>query len=77
MTAKQYKQHQRNIRDNGLRYTLERASASDSQILRELDRLAKQTDMLQWRSNWIAQNETAPANVIKLTSPCLKTNLSL
>jgi hypothetical protein len=77
MTRTQYKLHQRNIRDNGWRYTLERASANDSQILRELDRIAKQTDMLQWRCNWIAQKETAPANVVKLTSPCLKTNLSL
>jgi hypothetical protein len=77
MTRKQYKQHQRNIRDNGMRYTLERASDSDSKTLMQLDRLAKQTDMLQWRCNWIAQRETTPANVIRLTSPFLKTAHSL
>lgn len=71
MTRTQYTQHQRNIRDNGLRYVLAHVNVPDSYILAKLDILAHQEDLLAWRARWITQSDTTRANVIRLTSPLL------
>ena len=71
MTRTQYKLHRRNIRDNGLHYTLARASDSDSITLTKLYILAGMEDFLARRAAWIAQSDTTRANVIRLTSPLL------
>jgi hypothetical protein len=71
MTRTQYKLHQRCIRDNGLRYTLEHVSVGDSYTLAKLHLLANMDDMLAWRVRWINQSDTTRANVIRLTSPLL------
>ena len=72
MTRTQYKLHQRCIRDNGLRYTLEHVSARDRRTLASLELLASREDMLALRQHWIKKNDgTTRANIIKLTSPLL------
>jgi hypothetical protein len=71
MNRAQYNQHQRNIRDNGLRYVLAHVSLHESYILAKLDLLAHQEDLLAWRVRWIGQGDTTRANVIRLTSPLL------
>ena len=71
MNRTQYTQHQRNIRDNGIRYVLAHVSLHESYILAKLDILAHQDDLLAWRARWITQSDTTRANVIRLTSPLL------
>ena len=71
MNRTQYTQHQRNIRDNGLRYVLEHVSLHESYILAKLDILANQDDLLALRARWINQTDSTPASVIRLTSPLL------
>ena len=68
MTRNEYRLHRRNIRDNGLRYTLAHVSKSDSWTLAKLDLIANSQDLLEWRVRWIRQPDTSRANIIRLTS---------
>lgn len=69
MTRTEYRAHMRNIKDNGLRYTLTQVDKATSYTLVKLDILANMEDFLAMRARWIQQNAGTRKNIIKLTSP--------
>jgi len=71
MTKIEYKLHQRSIKDNGLQYTINHVDKATGYKLAKLDILANQADLLAWRVQWLANPDTSPKNIIKLTSPIL------
>ena len=68
MTKQEYKTYRRSMRDNGANYTISHAPKFDSWILAKLDILANMQDLLELRVRWLANPDTNPKNIIKLTS---------
>ena len=69
MNRTEYRAHLRNIKDNGLQYTINHADKATGYTLAKLDILANQVDLLAWRVRLIALPDTTRKNIIKLTSP--------
>jgi hypothetical protein len=68
MTKQEYKTYRRSMRDNGANYTISHAPKFDSWTLAKLDILANMQDLLELRVRWLANPDTNPKNIIKLTS---------
>ena len=68
MNRNTYNAYRRNIRANGLTYTLRHAPTVDGWTLAKLDLIANMQDLLALRARWIAQPDTTRANIIRLTS---------